>query len=386
MCAVAPGDQTLRGMVLAPQFVVGRQVRELHSRSRTCTEAPVKANDLGIGVLFDRLLDAVVIARLTTGRIVLWNPAAEKLFGYTAEEAIGRSIEMLMPEPVARVHRAGLERYLRSGHGLIVDADTPVEMPARTRRGEDIRIDLSLSELHSRLGERFALAIIRDVTHRKQLELTSLELAEARVTRSDVEGAVNDRDELLAAVAASLQSAAGADELKGLGAALAEFKRLEAGEVRLFRQSADMVDVVHAACDAARSRAAGRRLLVYVPPTAPATCDVDRTREVLDTVLASALAHAPVDSRIMVSLEVLATQTVQLTVQAEGGTEPQTQPLANVALYVGRSLMRRQAGNLSITISSGGSLQVVMTLPGSPQPPRRRLARPRSASRAMTVS
>jgi len=88
----------------------------------------------------------------------------------------------------------------------------------------------------------------------------------------------------------------------------------------------------------------------------------------------------------MVSLEVLATQTVQLTVQAEGGTEPQTQPLANVALYVGRSLMRRQAGNLSITISSGGSLQVVMTLPGSPQPPRRRLARPRSASRAMTVS
>jgi PAS domain S-box-containing protein len=373
-------------MVIAPQFVVGRQVRELHSSSRASTEAPVKANDLGVGVLFDRLLDAVVIARLTTGRIVLWNRAAEKLFGYTAREAIGRSIEMLMPEPVARLHRSGLERYLRSGHGLIVDAETPVEMPARTRHGDDIRVELSLSELQSRPGERFALAIMRDVTHRKQLELTNLELAEARVARSDVEGAVIERDELLSAVAASLQSATDADEVGRLAAALFEFKRLEAGQVKLFRQSADLVDILHAACDAARMRAAGRRLLVYVPPTAPTTCDVDRTREVLDTILDTTLAHAPVDSRIVVSLEVLPTQTVQLTVQAEGGAEQPPRSPSNVALYVGRSLLRRQAGNLSIAISSSGSLQVVMTLPGSPQPPRRRLVRPRSASRAMTAS
>src|SRR6184192_1907565 len=134
-------------MVIASNWMLGNaDGEELPSANGGVEESDVDVADFSIGTLFDRLLDAVVIARLTTGRIVLWNPAAEKLFGYTAEEAIGRSIEMLMPEPVARVHRAGLERYLRSGHGLIVDADTPVEMPARTRRGEDIRIDLSLSE------------------------------------------------------------------------------------------------------------------------------------------------------------------------------------------------------------------------------------------------
>src|SRR4051812_35491088 len=80
------------------------------------------AHGLQVGVLFDRLLDAVVTARLSPGRIGSWNPAAEKLFGYPAAEAIGQSIEILMPEPITEIHRAGLERYRRSGHGLIVDA------------------------------------------------------------------------------------------------------------------------------------------------------------------------------------------------------------------------------------------------------------------------
>src|SRR6267378_2537654 len=44
--------------------------------------------DLDVGALFEQALDAVVIARLSTGRIVMWNPAAEKLFGYTARDAI----------------------------------------------------------------------------------------------------------------------------------------------------------------------------------------------------------------------------------------------------------------------------------------------------------
>src|SRR5579872_1445372 len=87
--------------------------------------------ELDVGLLFDRLLDAIVIARLTTGRIVMWNNAAQKLFGYSAADAIGKSIEMLMPEPIAQVHRVGLERYTRTGHGLIVDAAEPIEMPAR---------------------------------------------------------------------------------------------------------------------------------------------------------------------------------------------------------------------------------------------------------------
>src|SRR5437588_579290 len=58
-------------------------------RARAQTSATNTDTDLNLGVLIDRVLDAVIVARLATGRIVLWNPAAERLFGYTAEQAIG---------------------------------------------------------------------------------------------------------------------------------------------------------------------------------------------------------------------------------------------------------------------------------------------------------
>src|SRR5262249_13345786 len=153
--------------------------------------------ELKLGVLIDRVIDAVIVARLDSGRIVLWNPAAEKLFGYTAEEAVGRSIEMLMPEPIAHLHRTGMERYMRTGRGLIIDADSPVEMPARTRSGEEVRVEINLSELQSLSGERYAMAVMRDARHRKQLELANLELVQARLARSEAEARLAAIDQLL---------------------------------------------------------------------------------------------------------------------------------------------------------------------------------------------
>ncbi len=72
---------------------------------------PVQPRDLGIGRLFERVRDAVIVADAATGTIVLWNPAAETLFGYTAAEVVGRSIELLVPERLRARHREGLARY-----------------------------------------------------------------------------------------------------------------------------------------------------------------------------------------------------------------------------------------------------------------------------------
>ena len=370
-------------MVFAPHFAVGHHTRERPDPTRSLKEVPVNADDLGIGLLFDRVLDAVVVGSVVTGRIALWNRAAEKLFGYSASEAVGRSIEMLMPAPMARVHRAGLDKYRRSGHGPMIDAEGPIEMPAVSKGGEELRIELSLSALLSRAGERFALAIIRDVTHRKQLDMTNLEVIQARVAQSDLAAAVAERDELLEAIAACLQGEPGPGQIRALVDALDTMKRLEAGELRPFRQSAELVDVVLAACDAARARAAGRRLHTYVPATAPATCDLDWTSQVLDNVLDAALRHAPEGGRVVACLEVLSSHAVQLSVRAESCTERHAPDLG---LQFSRVLMRHQGGGLSVTTSPSGSLQVTLSLPGSPQPPRRRPSRPRGSANALVAS
>ena len=74
----------------------------------------MRLEDLGIGELFERVGDAVVVAEAGTQRIVLWNPAAEDVFGYSASEALGGlRVEALVPEALKARHREGIARYAR---------------------------------------------------------------------------------------------------------------------------------------------------------------------------------------------------------------------------------------------------------------------------------
>jgi PAS domain S-box-containing protein len=126
--------------------------------------------DLGIGRLFDRVRDAVIVADAEAGRIMLWNPAAENVFGYTVREAIGMSIEALVPESLKIRHRAGLANFSATGHGFIIDGSGSVEVPALTRSGQQIIVELSLSPIEEPgVAGRYALAIIRDITERSVL-------------------------------------------------------------------------------------------------------------------------------------------------------------------------------------------------------------------------
>src|SRR6267142_2453983 len=61
------------------------------------SHATKNGSDLGLGPLFIHTRDAVVIGNVTTGRIALWNPAAERLLGWTAAQAIGKPIDLVIP-------------------------------------------------------------------------------------------------------------------------------------------------------------------------------------------------------------------------------------------------------------------------------------------------
>jgi len=131
--------------------------------------------DLGIGTLFERVCDAVIVADAESGRIVLWNPAAARMFGYSTSEALELKVEALVPESLKAQHREGTARYAKTGHGPYIDLHEVLELPAVRKDGEEIIVELSLSpispvhEVDGR-GERFVLAIVRDVTERKRAE------------------------------------------------------------------------------------------------------------------------------------------------------------------------------------------------------------------------
>jgi PAS domain S-box-containing protein len=134
----------------------------------------MRPEELGIGELFGRIREAVIVADATTQRIVLWNPAATNIFGYSISEALELTIEKLVPEPLKTQHRAGITRYAKTGHGPYIDSQRLLELPALTKSGEEIYVELSLSPIglvdDTNGGRRFVLAIVRDVTERKWAE------------------------------------------------------------------------------------------------------------------------------------------------------------------------------------------------------------------------
>ena len=134
----------------------------------------MRPKDLGIDKLFWRIRDAVIVAEARSQRIVLWNPTATKIFGYSTSEALELRIEALVPEHLKAAHRAGIARYAETGHGTYIDSDVPLELPALRKSGEEIYVELSLSPIepvYEADGDgRFVLAIVRDITERKRAE------------------------------------------------------------------------------------------------------------------------------------------------------------------------------------------------------------------------
>jgi len=130
--------------------------------------------DLGMGHLFESVRDAVIVADANTGSMVLWNPAAEAIFGYSTAEALGMSVEELVPDYLKARHRAGMAGYRDTGHARYIDSNTALNLPAVRKSGEEICVELTLSPIEPVDGAavegRFVLAIVRDATDRKRAE------------------------------------------------------------------------------------------------------------------------------------------------------------------------------------------------------------------------
>lgn len=141
--------------------------------------------DFGIGRLFQVIRDAVVVANARSERIVLWNDCAGSLFGYDEAEALELPLHALVPESLRDLHRTGIARYQQTGGGNLIDAGTPVELKGLHKDGREMPIELTLTKIpqQSPSGDRFVLAIIRDLSERKQVELANLKLQEVATDR-----------------------------------------------------------------------------------------------------------------------------------------------------------------------------------------------------------
>lgn len=104
--------------------------------------------------MFRAALDAVVVMD-TAGAVRDWNPAAEALFGYRREEAMGREVaELIIPPPLRDVHRRALRRYVETGERHMLDRR--LALSALRRDGSEIGIELSVTRLPDTAPPMFA--------------------------------------------------------------------------------------------------------------------------------------------------------------------------------------------------------------------------------------
>jgi PAS domain S-box-containing protein len=134
-----------------------------------------KGQEKGEGRVFESEVNRAILNTVLDGIITIdseatvtsFNPSAERIFGYSKAEVIGKNVNMLMPEPYHTEHNTYLKNYLTTGKKKVIGIGR--EVRGRKKDGSEFPLDLAVTEMLVD-GRRMFTGIIRDITEKKKVE------------------------------------------------------------------------------------------------------------------------------------------------------------------------------------------------------------------------
>ena len=274
--------------------------------------------------------DDAIISKTLDGTLTSWNKAAETIFGYTAEEAVGQSVLMLIPE-----HLRDEEKMILSK----IRAGDRVEHYKTLRRAKDgrlISVSLTVSPIKAADGRIIgASKILRDVTSQMQVEAERDALLERETSaREQAEQASRAKDEFLGLLSHELRTplnsilgwtrilsthnldeAAAASALETIDRNaklqarliddMLDVSRIISGKLRLDAQPVDLTSVINAAVETLRPAAEAKRIRMYVTldfGTGSVLGDPVRLQQVVWNLVSNAVKFVPREGSVRVSL------------------------------------------------------------------------------------
>lgn len=117
-----------------------------------------------IRIVLETVVDGIITID-EKGIIESFNPAAEQIFFYRAEDIIGQNVKCLMPDPYHSEHDGYLEKYRTKGHGAMIGVGR--ELLGQRKDGSTFPLELTISEMYVS-GQRMFTGVVRDITERQE--------------------------------------------------------------------------------------------------------------------------------------------------------------------------------------------------------------------------